>query len=66
MTLLSVLKPWVSFNCIGYTTTLRLHEETVTEMLSFAGAEYDYTNLSEGEKISLLEKELKIQGHYVH
>ena len=37
----------------------RLHEETVTEMLSFAGAEYDYTNLSEGEKISLLDKELK-------
>ena len=37
----------------------RLHEETVEEMLRFAGAESDYTNLSESEKIDLLDRELK-------
>ena len=37
----------------------RLHEETVEEMLRFAGAASDYAHLSESEKIDLLDKELK-------
>jgi phosphoenolpyruvate carboxylase len=37
----------------------RLHEETVTELLRFAGAHEDYASLSEAEKIALLDRELK-------
>lgn len=37
----------------------RLHEETVAELLSFAGAHDNYPTLTEEEKIELLDRELK-------